>query len=136
MVSWWGTYSYLNNELIKIGDIEIMTGAYGSSVYFLSRVRYKYIGNNTYTGRRSGLRSNPTPIYVPVIFTSEKLDKSYELVDAVNNLTINDAKYYESNTATASDTQCNLTQNLETVTRTSKGNEKFTHTNNRNFEQK
>ena len=29
------------------------------------------------------------------IFTSEKLDKSDELVDAVNNLTINDAIYYE-----------------------------------------
>ena len=28
------------------------------------------------------------------IFTSEKLDKSDELVDAVNNLTINYAKYY------------------------------------------
>ena len=26
------------------------------------------------------------------VFKSEKLDKSYELVDAVNNLTINDAK--------------------------------------------
>ena len=30
-----------------------------------------------------------------VMFISEKLDKSDELVDAVNNLTINDAKYYE-----------------------------------------
>ena len=46
-----------------------------------------------------------------VIFTSEKLDKSYELVDAVNNFTINDIKYYESNTATASDAQGDLTCN-------------------------
>ena len=59
-----------------------------------------------------------------VIFTSEKLDKLDELVDAVNNLTINDAKYYESNTATASDEQGNLTSNPETVT----------HTSNRIFE--
>ena len=28
------------------------------------------------------------------IFTNEKLDKSGELVDTVNNFTINDAKYY------------------------------------------
>ena len=53
------------------------------------------------------------------------LDKLDELVDAVKNLTINDAKYYESNTATASDPQEYLTRNLETVT----------HTSNRNFEQ-
>ena len=46
-----------------------------------------------------------------MIFTSEKLDKSYELVDAVNNFTINNAKYYESNTATARDTQGDLTHN-------------------------
>ena len=29
------------------------------------------------------------------IFTSEKLDKLDDLVKAVNNLTINDAEYYE-----------------------------------------
>ena len=45
-----------------------------------------------------------------------------KLVDAVKNLTINDAKYYESNTATKNDAQGNLTLNLETVTHTSKGN--------------
>ena len=44
-------------------------------------------------------------------FTSEKLDKSDELVDTVNNLTINDAEYYEPNTETASDAQGNLTRN-------------------------
>ena len=56
------------------------------------------------------------------IFTSEKLDKQDKLVDAVKNLTINDAKYYESNTATASDAQVNIKCNEETVTHTSKGN--------------
>ena len=45
-----------------------------------------------------------------------------EVVDAVNNLTIEDAGYYESNTATARDTQGDL--------------EKITHTRYRNFEQK
>ena len=39
------------------------------------------------------------------IFTSEKLDKLDELIDAVNYLTINDARYYKSNTETARDTQ-------------------------------
>ena len=54
------------------------------------------------------------------IFTSKKLEKLYELVDAVKNLTINDAKYYKSNTATVSNAQGNLTSNPETVTHTSK----------------
>ena len=56
------------------------------------------------------------------IFTSEKLDESDELVDAVKNLTMNDAEYYESHTATVSDVQGNFTRNPETVTHTSKGN--------------
>ena len=60
-----------------------------------------------------------------MIFTSEKLDKSDELLDVVNNLTINNDGYYESNTATTSYTQGDLTHNIEI------GN----HTSNRNFEQ-
>ena len=47
-----------------------------------------------------------------MVFTSENLDKSDELVDAVKKLTVNDAKYYESNTAAVSDTQGNITRNL------------------------
>ena len=31
MVSWWGTDSYFNYGHIQIGDIVIMTSAYGSS---------------------------------------------------------------------------------------------------------
>ena len=60
------------------------------------------------------------------IFASKKLDKLENLADAVNYLTINGAIYYESNTETASDTQGDLTLNLETIT----------HTSNGNFEQK
>ena len=30
MVSWWGTDSYFNNELIKIDDFEMMTTAFSS----------------------------------------------------------------------------------------------------------
>ena len=56
------------------------------------------------------------------IFTGENLDKLDELVDAVHNLTINDAKYYESNTVTVSDAQDDLTRNLETITYTCNGN--------------
>ena len=58
-----------------------------------------------------------------------------ELVEAVNNLTINDAKYYESDTSTANDSQGDLTRNPETVTHTSNGNETVTHTSNGNFGQ-
>ena len=71
-----------------------------------------------------------------MIFTSENLDKSDELLDTVKNLTINDSKYYESNTATASDSQGDITRNPETVTRTSNRNETVTHIRNGNFEQK
>ena len=60
------------------------------------------------------------------IFTSEKPDKLDELVKAVNNLTINDAEYYESNTATASDAQGDISRNPG----------KVTHTSNRTVEQK
>ena len=73
---------------------------------------------------------------VNAIFTSEKLDKSDDLVHIVNNLTINDARYYEPNTVTASDTQGDLTRNPETSTHTSNGNETVIHTINGNFEQK
>ena len=60
-----------------------------------------------------------------VIFTSEKLDKSDDIVDAVKKLKTNDTEYYESNTGTASGAQDDLTSNHET----------FTHTRNGKFEQ-
>ena len=60
------------------------------------------------------------------IFTSEMLENSDELVDSVNNLTINDPKHYKSDTVTASDAQGDLTRDSETVT----------HTSNVFFEQK
>ena len=52
------------------------------------------------------------------IFTSEKLDKSDELVDAINKLTINDAGY-ELKKTTASDAQDDIMSNPDTVTHTS-----------------
>ena len=45
---------------------ELLNPAYSSSGSFGSRVRSKYIGHNTYTGRRSNFHSKPTPIPVPV----------------------------------------------------------------------
>ena len=39
-----------------------MNAAYGSPGSFGSRVRYKSIGNNTYTVRRINLLSKPTTI--------------------------------------------------------------------------
>ena len=69
------------------------------------------------------------------IFTSEKLDKSENLEDTLNYLTINDAKYYVTNSATASDTQGDLTRDSTTVTHTSNGKETFMDTINGNFEQ-
>ena len=51
-------------------------------------------------------------------------------------MTINNAKYYESNTATAIDAQFDLTHNPEKVTHTSNMNETVTHISNGIFEQK
>ena len=34
MVSWWGRYSYLNNEQIQISGILIMNAEFGLSVSF------------------------------------------------------------------------------------------------------
>ena len=61
------------------------------------------------------------------IFTSEELDKLDGLVEILNNLTINNAKYYESNTAIASDAQGDFTRNPETTTHTSNGNFEHNH---------
>ena len=69
-----------------------------------------------------------------VIFTSENIDKSDKLADTIKDLTINNARYYASKSVTASDSQSNLTRDLETVTHTSNGKEKVTDTINRDFE--
>ena len=58
------------------------------------------------------------------------------MVDALNNFTINDAEYYESNTSTTSDAQGDFTRNTERVTHTSNGNETVNQTGNGYFEQK
>ena len=71
-----------------------------------------------------------------LIFTSEKLDKSDDLEGALKDSTINDAKYYESDTATSIDAQGYPTRNPETVTYTINSNEKVTNTSNGTFEQK
>ena len=68
------------------------------------------------------------------IFTSEKLDKSDKMVDALNHFTINNTEYISSNSATTSDTQGNLTNDLNTVAHTSNGKEKVTDTSNGSFE--
>ena len=73
MVSWWGIDSCFNIELIQIRGVDNMIFAYSSSGLFGSIVRSKYIEHNTYTGRRSNLLSNPTPIHGPV----QKSDLNY-----------------------------------------------------------
>ena len=73
---------------------------------------------------------------VNAIFRNEKLDKSDELTDALKDLTINDAKYYKSDTATAGNAKGDPTRDLKTVTHIRNGNEKVTDTSNGNFEQK
>ena len=71
-----------------------------------------------------------------VIFTSEKLDKSDEMADALKDLIINDAGYHESDTATASDAQVDPTRDPKTVTHISNGKGKVMETSNGNFKQK
>ena len=59
-----------------------------------------------------------------------------ELEYALKYLTINDAKYYESDTDTASDAQDDITKNMETFTHPRNSNETVTHTSNEIFEKK
>ena len=54
------------------------------------------------------------------VLTSDKLKKLDEIVNAINNLTINDA-LYELSTTTASDTQGDLTRDPDTSNHTSNG---------------
>ena len=61
-----------------------------------------------------------------MIFTSEKLDKSDNLVDLLHSLKINNDVYYEYSKATTSNAQDDLTLNPKIVT----------HTSNRIFKQK
>ena len=84
---------------------------------------------DTFNHTSNTLRQNTN-----AIFTSGKLDKLDGLADALKYLTINKAKYYESDRATASDTQSDPTSNPKTVTHTSNGNEKVTDSSNGNFE--
>ena len=69
------------------------------------------------------------------IFTSVKLDKSDELVDTLKDLTINDAEYYVSNSATANDAKGDSSSDPKTVTYTSDGKGKVRDTSNGKFQQ-
>ena len=52
----------------------------------------------------------------------------------LKDFTTNHVKYYVSNSATASDTQGDLTHDPKTVTYTSNEEEKYTDSSNGNFE--
>ena len=86
---------------------------------------------NTFSHTSSTQRDNAS-----TIFTSEKLDKLDALVDALNDLTIKYPKYYESNSATASDAQGDPTRDPKTVTHASNRKGTVTNTRNGNSEQK
>ena len=66
MVSWLVRHSYVNNEQIQIGVVVLKNVAYCSSISFVSILKSKWIGHNTYTGRRSNFCSKTTPIHGPV----------------------------------------------------------------------
>ena len=68
------------------------------------------VTSDTFSHASSAQRENTN-----AIFASEKIDKYGKLVDSFNNLKINNAEYYESNTATASDAQGDLARNPENL---------------------
>ena len=73
----------------------------------------KNITDDTCSLASNSQKENPN-----VIFTSEKLEISDELVDVVNNMTIKNVGY-ELHTATVSDAQVNLVSDPDIVTLTS-----------------
>ena len=73
MVSWLVTYSYSNNEQIRVSDVDLMNAIYGSSGLFWSLVRSNKNIYNIYTAINSILSSEPTSIHGPV----RKFDLNY-----------------------------------------------------------
>ena len=72
-----------------------------------------------------------------VILTSEKLDKSDDLAETLNYLTINDAEYYVSDSENANDSKDNPARYPKTVTHTSdKKKRRVLYTSNRISQQK
>ena len=66
------------------------------------------------------IHTSNTKIYnANEIFTSEKIDKSDDLTDALNDLTIKNDGYYASNSAIASNAQGDIKRDPKTVTHTS-----------------
>ena len=80
-------------------------------------------------------KSNTQRENLNAIFTIEKLDKLDKLEDMLKDLTINNAKYCLSNTATMSDAQGDHEIYTKTVTHTSDGKGKVRYTKNDNIEQ-
>ena len=69
--------------------------------------------------------------------TSEKQDKSYEVVEILKGLKTNNAGYYESGSANKNDANRDTASNLRTVTHTSDGKKrKVTDTSNVYLQQK
>ena len=58
------------------------------------------------------------------ILTSENLDKLYELVETLKDLTINAAEYYLSESVNSNDAKGNSASDPKTVDHTSDGNKK------------
>ena len=94
------------------------------------------LGSNHVTTDAFSHASNTQIDNANPIFTSKKLDNLDDLADALKYLTINDAKYYESDKETAIDAQGDPTRDPKIVTHTSNRNENFMDTSNGNFEQK
>ena len=88
------------------------------------------VTSDAFSHASSSLREN-----TDVIFTSDNLDKLNELVEAINNLKINNAGY-ELKIATTSDAKGDITSNPYTVTHTINDPDTVNHTSNRILDEK
>ena len=72
-----------------------------------------------------------------MILTSEKQNKPYALAETLKGLTINDARYYESDPVNANDSKGNPTSDPKVATHTSDGKKrKVMYTINGDLQQK
>ena len=94
------------------------------------------MNDNSVTAETFSHTSNTQRDNANTIFINEKLDKLDELADILKDLIINNAKYYVSNSSTASEAQGDSASDPKTVTHTSDGKGKDTYTSNRKFQQK
>ena len=107
-------YNDLNNTSLSKAEIQESMNKF---IEDESIAYYNNVTTNTFRHASNTQRENEN-----AILTSEKLDKSDALAEAIKYLTMNDAEYYESDSANMNDAKVDVARNSKVATHTSYGN--------------